>query len=186
MEFAGEVRRGYSISGVSGAQFALPEAVAMMSDVKREALTSQRSPIEHQSFSTAKPASGASLVLVNSMDPCFSHGALRFFNTPPELKRQRSPSTYVVLNAGRPVLVAENWAERVWFASDISSEVFRQALECLKQLAQILMRGPSAGRTKRYVEILEVNGQPVIDSQAADILAELGFEKSYKSVMMWG
>lgn len=186
MEFAGEVRRGYFINGVSGAQFALPEAVAMMSDVKREALTSQRLSTEHQGFSTAKPTRGASLVLVNSMDPCFSHGALRFSNTQPELKRQRSPSTYVVLNAGRPVLVAENWAERVWFAPDISSEVFRQTLECLKQLAQILMRGPSAGRTKRYVEILEVNGQPVIDSQAADILAELGFEKSYKSVMMWG
>ena len=33
LEFRGEVRRGYFVRGLSGAQFALPEAVEMLRDV---------------------------------------------------------------------------------------------------------------------------------------------------------
>src|SRR5581483_9877900 len=57
MELGGEVRRGYFVEGLSGAQFALPEAMAQLQEL-------------HLPSTAAAPC-----VLVHSMDPANLYGS---------------------------------------------------------------------------------------------------------------
>jgi ATP-dependent helicase Lhr and Lhr-like helicase len=56
LEARGEIRGGYFVSGVSGEQFALPEAVGLLRSVRRtRAREGQRSPSELITISAADP-----------------------------------------------------------------------------------------------------------------------------------
>ena len=93
MELTGEVRRGYFVEGMSGAQFALPEAARLLHDA-------------------ALPAPAAApVVLLHTQDPANLYGSGAPFDVPlldggtrPLLRR---PGNWLLLHAGRPVLIVE-------------------------------------------------------------------------------
>src|SRR4029079_420930 len=64
MELAGDVRRGYFVEGMSGAHFAIPEAIRMMQDLE--------------------PASTAAhpSILLHSLDPANMYGSGAPFDVP--------------------------------------------------------------------------------------------------------
>ena len=64
MELAGDVRRGYFVEGMSGAQFALPEAVRMMQDLEPASTESHPS------------------ILLHSLDPANLYGSGAPFDVP--------------------------------------------------------------------------------------------------------
>ncbi|MDE3088044.1 MAG: DEAD/DEAH box helicase [Chloroflexota bacterium] len=86
MEMRGEIRRGYFVAGLGGAQFALPEAVEQL-----------------------RAASDDTLIVLNAADPANIYGA----ELPDAPRFARVPSTHVVLWRGQPVLVAEDNGERI-------------------------------------------------------------------------
>src|SRR5262249_25655227 len=99
MELAGEVRRGYFVEGLSGAQFALPEAARLLQE-------------------SALPSTAAApVVLVHSLDPANLYGsgapfdiALLDGGTRPLVRRA---GHWLVLRAGRPVLIVEQQGKRL-------------------------------------------------------------------------
>jgi ATP-dependent Lhr-like helicase len=105
MELRGEVRRGYFVQGLSGVQYALPDAV--------EALRA----------AAASPADA--MVVLNAADPANPYGGE--FKDPPAFARV--PSTHLVLWQGRPVLVAEDNGERLTAAADLGDDLLRRAAD---------------------------------------------------------
>ncbi|MBI5030441.1 MAG: DEAD/DEAH box helicase [Chloroflexi bacterium] len=100
LELRGEIRRGYFVQGLAGAQFALPTAVERLRQ--------------------ASQSPGDSLIVLNATDPANVFGAPRF---------ARVPSTDVVLWRGQPVLIAENNGEELNAQPEIDSQVINRAVD---------------------------------------------------------
>ncbi len=92
LELRGEVRRGYFVAGLAGAQFALPEAVELL-----------------------RQAPGDEPVVLSAVDPAnvFGNGAEA---TP---RFSRVPTTHLALIGGRPVVIFEDSARRVTTAPGV-------------------------------------------------------------------
>jgi ATP-dependent Lhr-like helicase len=106
LELRGEVRRGYFVSGLSGIQYAQPEAVEQL----RAAATA--------------PDDDA-LIVINASDPA----NLWSGETGDEAWRvAQLPSTHLVLSRGRPVVVAEDNGERLRTAAAATPDQLRRAV----------------------------------------------------------
>jgi ATP-dependent Lhr-like helicase len=90
MEEAGRIRRGYFVTGLGGAQFALPGAV--------DRLRSYRTPAGDG------PARPPSVLVLAATDPCNPYGAALAW---PERGPQRVAGAYVVLVDGEASLYLE-------------------------------------------------------------------------------
>ncbi|HMF13097.1 MAG TPA: hypothetical protein VKE94_12355, partial [Gemmataceae bacterium] len=120
MELTGDVRRGYFVEGLSGAQFASPEAVRMLRDVATPA-------------GTAAPA-----VLLHALDPANLYGSGAAFDIPlldggtqPFLRRT---GHWLVIRAGRPVLLIEQQGRRLTALASASRGDVAAAVACLPAL----------------------------------------------------
>jgi ATP-dependent Lhr-like helicase len=167
MELAGEVRRGYFVEELSGAQFALPEAARMLQDL-------------------ALPASaGAPPVLVHSLDPANLYGSGAPFDIPlldggtrPLLRR---PGNWLVLRAGRPVLLIEQQGRRLTALASASAEEVAAAVALLPELL-MLDRGLAA---RRRLTVAEWNGQPVTTTEGQSLLLAAGFVRDYQDMTLY-
>ncbi|MBI5305741.1 MAG: DEAD/DEAH box helicase [Chloroflexi bacterium] len=99
MELRGEVRRGYFVEGLAGAQFALPDAV--------------------EKLRGASQTPSDALIVLNATDPGNVFGAPRL---------TRVPSTDLVLWRGQPVIIAENNGEAINTTSEIEPSVIARAV----------------------------------------------------------
>jgi ATP-dependent Lhr-like helicase len=167
MELAGDVRRGYFVEGLSGAQFALPEASAALQDL-------------HLPSTAAAP-----VVLLHSMDPANVYGsgapfdvALLDGGTRPLLRR---PGNWLVLRAGRPVLLAEQNGRRLTALPSASGPDVAAAVACL---GSILDRCRGGSLHKLTVE--EWNGQPVTGTEGKAALEAAGFVRDYQGMTLYG
>ena len=100
MELAGDVRRGYFVEGLSGAQFALPEAARAAAG---DGTCPRRRPPQ--------------LLLLHSLDPANLYGSGAPFDIPLLDGGTRPlaapPGNWLVLRAGRPVLLVEQQGKRL-------------------------------------------------------------------------
>jgi ATP-dependent Lhr-like helicase len=165
MEWAGDVRRGYFIEGLSGAQFALPEAAGQLQDA-------------------ALPSTAAApLVLLHSLDPANLYGSGAPLDVPLMDGGTRSfvrrAGNWLVLRAGRPVLLVEQQGKRLEALASASPDDVRAAVACLPG---ILDRGGGA-RHKLIVE--EWNGQPVTATVGRELLEGAGFVRDYQGMTLY-
>jgi len=109
-EMRGEVRRGYFVQGLSGAQFALPDVV--------EQLRALRDATEE-----AEP------VVLNACDPANLYGPAREGSD--ALTFARIPSTWLAQVRGLPVLVANNAGTALNAAPGVDDGTLRRALKAL-------------------------------------------------------
>ena len=108
MELRGEIRRGYFVTGLSGVQFALPEAV--------EQLRARAAALQ----------SDDRLVALVAADPANLYGGEGLADAP---TFARQPATHVILWRGQPALVAEDNGERLTVAADATPELLTRALQ---------------------------------------------------------
>jgi ATP-dependent Lhr-like helicase len=167
MELAGEVRRGYFVEGLSGAQFALPEAAQALQDL-------------HLPSTAAEP-----VVLLHSLDPANLYGAGAPFDVPlldggtrPLLRR---PGNWLVLKAGRPVLLVEQQGKRLTALPSAGKDEVAAAVACLPGIFD-QSRGPSA-RHKLTVD--EWNGRPVTGTEGRELLEAAGFVRDYQGMTLY-
>jgi ATP-dependent helicase Lhr and Lhr-like helicase len=159
MELRGEVRRGYFVKGLSGVQFALPEAV--------EGLRVSRDSLETEDDVT----------LLASLDPANIYGGEAGGVTSgdaPFARFSRLPSTHVAMWRGRPVFVAEDSGARMT-AADVESDVLKAAL-----LAYLKRPGAPKRTT-----IQTWNDAPVIGSAGEALLRELGASRTPTGLEIW-
>lgn len=154
-ELRGEVRRGYFVEGLSGVQYALPETAA---DIAR--LAGLRSPKNEY-------------ILLSSVDPANLYGTGAPFDVPlldgGKVRLTRSPAHFLVLTAGRPVLIIEGMGKRLTGLASASETELVDALAFLPKLA-----GPS----RRSLKVETYNGASVLGTPAASWLATLGFVRN--------
>ena len=112
LEFRGEVRRGYFVRGLSGAQFALPEAVEML----RSSTPDDDAPVVV--MSAADPANVFTLPM--PQDPARD-----------AFVRPRSRGALLVTIAGVVVMIAERRGERIVVRPDTSDAIVTRAAEAL-------------------------------------------------------
>jgi hypothetical protein len=165
MELLGQVRRGYFVDGLSGEQYATPEAVEALREAKMRVPGSRSGPREED-----QDAGAADLVLINLMDPANPYGWL--FPIADQggnvHKVAKTPQKYLVLRSGRPVMLYEG---RVIVLADLSREESEGALQLLTDLID------SRGRTddRREIAIRSWNRHPIDVSPARHLLTRLGF-----------
>jgi ATP-dependent Lhr-like helicase len=167
MEWAGDVRRGYFVEGLSGAQFALPEVARMLHDI-------------------ATPSSASALVvLVHSLDPANLYGSGMAFDIPlldggtrPLVRRA---GNWLVLRAGRPVLLIEQQGRRLSALASASKEDIVAAVACLPSLCT------SNGRagTAHKLTVEEWNGHPVTTTEGRELLEAAGFVRDYQGMTLY-
>jgi ATP-dependent Lhr-like helicase len=162
MEWAGEVRRGYFVEGLSGAQFALPEAVRILQE-------------------TATPtAAAAPLVLLHSLDPANLYGSGAALEVPTVDGTQawtRRAGNWIVQKAGRPVLLVEQQGRRLTALASASREDVRLAVASLPDLCR------ASGSPKLTVE--EWNASPVTSSEGCQLLEAAGFVRDYQGMTLY-
>ena len=152
LEFRGEVRRGYFVAGLAGAQFALPEAVELL-----------RSPPEAHDpvvFAASDPANVYGLTLVDGdqRDP---------------LSRPRGAGALLVTIDGCVVLAAEGRGKRIRTAPDLSSDGL---LSALTALVKRLVDGRSATR-HRDIVVETIDGESATASAWSTVFELAGFKR---------
>ncbi len=167
MELAGQVRRGYFVEGLSGAQFALPEAAQQLQEL-------------HIPSTATAPA-----LLLHSMDPANLYGSGAPFDIPlldggtrPLLRR---PGNWLILRAGRPVLLIEQHGKRLTALASASREDVSAAVACLPGILDN-RRGPAA---RHKITVEEWNGQPVTASEGRELLEAAGFVRDYQAMTLY-
>ena len=167
MELSGEVRRGYFVEGLSGAQFAWPEAA-------------QRLQEQHVPSTAAAP-----VVLLHSQDPANLYGAgapldipLLEGGTRPLVRRA---GNWLVLRAGRPVLLVEGQGARLTALPSAARDAVAAAVACLPSLLET-DRG-LVGRHKLTVD--EWNGRPVTATEGRELLEAAGFVRDYQGMTLY-
>ena len=158
MEMRGEVRRGYFVAGLPGAQFALPDAVEKL----RAAQADGNDP---------------ALVVLNATDPANLYGSME--SAPlagaDRLRFARLPSTHIVLADGKPVLLAEDGGERL-------TSMVEDGLGPVRAALKAYLERPHA---PRHLVVSQWNGSAVLGSAGEALLQELGFYRSPAGMEWW-
>ncbi|MFL5576379.1 MAG: DEAD/DEAH box helicase [Gemmatimonadaceae bacterium] len=157
LEFRGEVRRGYFVAGLAGAQFALPEAVELL-----------RAP--------ADDADDAPPVVLSTSDPANVHalppapGAER-----DPLARPRGAGALLVTRGGRIVIAAEGHGARIRVSDGATPAEVRDAARALAE--RLVARRASGGR-RHDVTIETIDGERAAASPHAEALRAAGFRST--------
>ncbi len=148
LELRGEVRRGYFVRGLAGAQFALPEAVEAL----RAAANDPDAPV----------------IAMRASDPANPY-ALHFEQPRAAYERPRGRDAVLVTRGGRVLMSTEKRGRRLLVAPDLSPEDVTIA-------ARVLLAELSRGSAARRDFVIEtVDGVPATGSHHAPALARAGF-----------
>jgi ATP-dependent Lhr-like helicase len=156
MEVRGEVRRGYFVEGLPGAQFALPHAVEQLRE-------------------SAARDNGAAPLVLSAVDPAQLFGSDEWGS---RLRFTRLPSTAVASVRGEPVATMS--------LDDASGDASVTALDdhpalrdCLRALAAWW-----GERTSLHLKVDRWQGQEALGTEGMAVLAEAGFVRE-GSAMLW-
>lgn len=172
LEWRGEIRRGYFVTGFSGMQFALPQAADELMAIHQTSMA--RANREHSD----------QMILINTCDPANIYGAasplsiLHPMNS--EWRLLRHPNNYLILDQGIPILAIEAKGARLTPLRDVSNAEFRDALHLLPRL----LDDPAGWRRIRSIKVELWNGQPIRNAMIANILKEIGFRDDFKAMII--
>lgn len=163
LELAGDVRRGYFVEGLSGAQFAWPDAARSLSE-------------------SAQPShADAPAILLHSLDPAnlFGSGAPLELLTPgPEPRSfQRRAGNWLIVKAGRPILLVELNGKRLTAAPAAADADLADAVT---RLPDLLHR---TGENMLRVETW--NDGPITSTVGKNLLEQAGFVRDYQAMTLW-
>ena len=168
LEWQGEIRRGYFVSGLSGVQFALPEAVELLEKIDNATSSSDNNP-----------------VLLSSLDPALPFGQaidwrLADVHGNP-VRPVRSASNHLAILNGKVLMVCENFFQRLSILRDPS----RQTWRLMTNLLHVYLKMPYPIKPANRIEIHKINRHPAAASPMAGHLIESGFEKDGKKLVLW-
>jgi ATP-dependent Lhr-like helicase len=168
LEWQGEIRRGYFVSGLSGVQFALPEALDLLDRVNRTSASGDGDPIVISSLDPALPFGGAIDWGLND-------------SRANPLKVMRSASNHLVLEDGEIVMVAEKFFQRLSILKEISQNTW----DLMTNRLQKYLKMPSPLKPTNRIEIHRINNLAAATSPVANHLLKAGFEKDGSRLVLW-
>ena len=159
MEFRGEVRRGYFVRGLAGAQFALPEAVEQL----RVSESDAASPFIV--LAASDPANPYALELEGAdIDP---------------LSRPRGRGALLVMRDGRVAMAVEGRGRRLTVAGWMAETDVTAAATAL--LAHLRASRAQGGRP-RDVEVETIDGVNAAAAKWADAFLKAGFRRETRGL----
>lgn len=165
LELSGEVRRGYFAEGLSGAQFALPEAVRLLQE-------------QHLPSTAVAP-----VVLLHAQDPANLYGSGAPLDIPlldgGTRSFSRRGNNWIVLRAGKPVLLIEQQGKRLTALPTASRADIAAAVGCLPSLCA------ANGNVRHRLTVDEWNGQPVTTTEGRELLEAAGFVRDYQGMTLY-
>jgi len=162
MELCGEVRCGYLVEGLSGMQFALPEAV----DILRALRSDQQ--YDHEPL------------LINASDPTNPFGGpvrVQGITTQPA----RLPANWIAFHRGNPILLIETSGARLTVVGEPPHTAPQHALRQFVELVRL----PESMASFKSVTVLQCNGTPAAASSLAPLLRALGFRRDANHTMRY-
>jgi ATP-dependent Lhr-like helicase len=166
MEMAGRKRRGYFVEGLSGVQFALPDAIRQLQDCAV--------------FPTGEP-----VILVHGLDPANLFGSSGLLKIPghdnDNQAFHRRPGNWLVLKTGRPILLIEQHGKRLITPASAEPGDLPQAVACLPR---IFHAGRGSGH-RHKITVEEWNGKPVTASSGRALLEAAGFVRDYQGMTLY-
>ena len=166
LEFRGDVRRGYFVRGLAGAQFALPSAVELLRASGPAVPPNDGAPNDGLS------AASAPYVVMSASDPANPYSLLTagtVDSASVELARRRSRGALLVMRAGEIILVSEGRGRRLTIRPNAQAD---EVAEAARALARRLVES-SDGRRDPVVET--VDGAAAATSAHAAALGIAGF-----------
>ena len=157
LEFRGEVRRGYFVAGLAGAQFALPEAVELL----RTPADSSGDVAQPVAFVTSDPSN------VYSLPPAGTDA-----NVDP-MARPRGAGAAIATFDGAIVVTAEGRGKRLQVRPGTAMGVVRQAITALAALYS----ATSTRERPRDVIVETIDGDSAATSPFATALVDAGFRR---------
>jgi ATP-dependent Lhr-like helicase len=148
LELRGEVRRGYFVRGLAGAQFALPDAV------------------EQLRAAASDPA--APLVVVRASDPSNPY-TLATDTARAIHERPRGRDALLVMRGGRVLLSSEARGKRISIAPEIPDNELSSALRALLRVLQ------ESERATRDLVVETIDGATAVTNARAPAFAAAGF-----------
>jgi ATP-dependent Lhr-like helicase len=166
LEWRGEVRRGYFVEGLSGAQFALPQTLELFA--ANEASSHFSGPVMLSVLDPAVPfGSGVNLPLLDSAGN--------------SLSLVRQAGNHLIFVDAKPTVYAENYGARLWSLAGANEEQLAGSLACLRQFLLL----PESLRPRKRIEVESWNGAPVTATPATAWLQPHGFEKEEDKMALW-
>lgn len=163
MEEVGQVRRGYFVEGLSGAQFALPAAIDRLRAARLD----------------EPPLDGfdqADVRILAAIDPANPYGALLPWPEAVQPGPKRIAGAWLILVAGKPIVyVAASGKQILTFPDAVSDEGNE-----LELALAALLRVPSAGRKRLLIQ--HIDGLPALESPLREALLAAGFETDYDAL----
>jgi ATP-dependent helicase Lhr and Lhr-like helicase len=164
LEYRGEVRRGYFVEGMSGAQFALPEAVERL---------------------RAQPDldADAPIIVMSAADPANPYTLALESIARGSLVRPRGAGALLLTRRGIVIMNAEGRGRRISIASDASDADVSAAA---RLLGDYLSRSAPAGaRAPRDPRIETINGEPAGASAHADAIMDAGWRRATDGLVFY-
>ncbi len=170
LEWRGEIRRGYFVTGLSGLQFALPQAADELMSLSRRA----HSDSEDDDLP----------MLINSCDPANLYGAAAplpvLHPMLPDWRLLRHPNNYLILKNGLPMMTIESKGARLIPLRELSLSELESIVSVLPQL----LEDPAGWRRIRAVKVEFYDHQPVRTSIIAGPLKNIGFRDEHKMMIL--
>lgn len=158
LEQRGEVRRGYFVEGLAGAQFALPAAVELLRGV-REETTGRDSP----------------MVAIAASDPSNVFNLVLPTRTAAPLEHPKGRGAVLVLRGSFVILSAEYAGQRVTVRADAEEADVTAAARLLAEYVQ--RRRSSTGLTRRRCTVERIDGDAAAGSRWAGAFAAAGYRR---------
>jgi ATP-dependent helicase Lhr and Lhr-like helicase len=176
MEFRGEVRRGYFVEGLAGAQFALPGAVDALRAAREESAgggtevaPGGESSAGHVVMAVSDPANPFNLPLPDGVarDP---------------LSRPRGRGALLVTRLGHVVLAVEGRGRAIRVRAESSPDDVERAA---RALALHLQRSAERGERRRDLNVESIDGAPALESARADSFIRAGYARTTRGLRLY-
>ena len=159
-ELRGEVRRGYFVQGFSGIQFAANEFVESLRG-------------ENGSDANGDPGDGIAVVETSDPSWVLTREVLkRGASWSKGILSDRRLSGATVVMSDRPLLVTYSGFSRIYADAEAGDGELVDA-------TRALLRHALGTRRAARIRVTEWDGEPVLRSQGADVLANAGFRRDY-------
>ncbi|KAA3662706.1 MAG: hypothetical protein DWQ10_01835, partial [Calditrichaeota bacterium] len=168
LEWQGDIRRGYFVHGLSGVQYALPQAVQLLEKIQQGV-----GELEHQ------------VVLISTGDPALPFGGMLQWNVRSSQHENvaitRSFSNHILIVDSKPVLYLENFARRLFPLAGVTEAILPELIAQLKSWLQL----PAPFRPVKNITIEFIDGQPATKHRWAAQFTNAGFEQSDAMLVLW-
>ena len=167
-EWQGKIRRGFFIEGLSGLQYALPEAVSLIESIRNGEIAENRQAIIQSTLDPGLPLGGHISWNLNDR------------NGQP-VTVSRTMGNHLILIDGTVVAYTENYALRITTLDACTPEHLAGICAALKQL--LLPAAPY--RLRKNINIGTIDGTKARATALGEVLINEGFEDDGLALTLW-